>query len=232
MTTERHEELLPDPLPESPLPTLARWLEEARASEAIRNPDALALATVDEEGLPRVRMVLCRRFDAEAGSFSFYTNRESPKARELERLGHASGVFYWDALGRQARIRGPVMRTSDADSDDYFASRHPRSQVAAWVSRQSQPIASRAALLERFEREAGRLGFPDSGRAIPRPPHWGGYRIEAEEIELWLEGADRLHDRARWSRRPRSAVGPSGVGPLTGNREPAPAAWIGQRLQP
>jgi len=231
MTTRHPEEQLPDPLPESPLPTLARWLEEAKAAESIRNPDALALATVDEDGLPRVRMVLCRRFDAQTGSFSFYTNRESPKARDLERLGHASGVFYWDAFGRQARIRGPVVRTSETDSDDYFRTRHPRSQVAAWASRQSQPIASRGELLARFEDEARRLGFPTSDRPIPRPPHWGGYRIEVDEIELWLAGADRLHDRARWRRRPRT--GPDAVVGGRGTSSPgAPAAWIGQRLQP
>lgn len=230
MTRKREEELLPDPLPESPLPTLGRWLEEARASASIRNPDALALATVDEEGLPRVRMVLCRRFDVRAGSFSFYTNRESPKARELERLGRASGVFYWDALGRQARICGPVVRTSDSDSDDYFASRHPRSQVAAWASRQSQPIASRAELLARFGEEARRFGFPDSGRAIPRPPHWGGYRIEADVIELWLAGADRLHDRARWLRhRPAPEESPARG---RSGEDVGAACWIGQRLQP
>jgi len=224
------DELLPDPLPDSPLPILERWLEEAKASGSIRNPDALALATVDEQGLPRVRIVLCRRFDAQAGSFSFYTNRESPKGRELERQGRASGVFYWDALGRQARIRGPVVRTSDADSDDYFASRHPRSQVAAWASRQSEPIESRAELCARFDEQARLFGFPDSGRAIPRPPHWGGYRIEADEIELWLAGADRLHDRARWSRRRPSIPESSGIAhPIADGPH---AGWVGQRLQP
>ena len=112
MSTRRELEpdrALVDPLPESPLPILARWLDEARVSPTIRNHDAMALATVDEEGSPRVRMVLCRHLDMKRARFYFYTNLESPKARQLDAQRQASAVFYWDALGRQARIRGPVI---------------------------------------------------------------------------------------------------------------------------
>src|SRR6056297_2440186 len=220
------DESLVDPLPGSPLPILDRWLSEARRTDGLRNPDALALATVDPRGEPRVRMVLARRFDADGGSLSFYTNRESPKAREIELAGRASGVFYWDGLGRQVRIDGPVERTSDADSDAYFASRHPRSQIAAWTSAQSRPIESRARLLERFEATAARFGGVDPPDPIPRPPHWGGYRLLAERIELWVDRPGRLHDRAVWSREIEPSSGDTGASAT------AWSTWQVQRLQP
>lgn len=210
---------LDDPLPSSPLPILACWLEEARRSVAIRNHDAMALSTVDEAGLPRVRMVLCRGFDAEQATFAFYTNRESPKARDLEGIGRASALFYWDALARQVRLSGPVERVSDADSDAYFATRHRGSQIAAWTSAQSEPIESRAALMASFEQVAARYDGLERGDPIPRPSFWGGYVLIAERIELWSERAGRLHDRALWSRQ-----GPAELGP--------PPAWRVQRLQP
>jgi pyridoxamine 5'-phosphate oxidase len=189
---------LTDPLPESPLAILGRWFEEAKASATIRNHDAMAIATVDAAGGPQVRMVLCRGFDAERGTFAFYTNRESPKASELEQTPRASGVFYWDALARQARISGRVERTGEADSDAYFAGRHPQSQVAAWTSAQSQPIGSRGALMANFDQTA--KSFDGLEGSIPRPPFWGGYEIAADRIELWVEGEGRLHDRAVWTR--------------------------------
>lgn len=185
-------------LDESPLPMLARWFEEARACEKIRNPDAMALASVDAAGGPQVRMVLCRNFDVAHGGFSFYTNRESPKANELEQTRRASAVFYWDPLGRQARIRGRIERSSETDSDAYFSTRHPRSQIADWTSDQSRPIASREALMAKFERTA--KSFEGIEGDVPRPPHWGGYVITADRIELWVEGEGRLHDRAVWTR--------------------------------
>lgn len=213
---ESNENVLGDPLPASPLPLLARWLAEAKASPVIRNHDAMALASVDDAGAPQVRMVLCRRFDAARAAFSFYTNRESPKAHELEHTGRASAVFYWDALARQLRIGGRIERTSDADSDAYFGSRHPQSQIAAWASAQSQPIASRDALRSHFEQTAAT--FESREGSIPRPPHWGGYVITADRIELWVEGEARLHDRAVWTRE-RGTPGDAAV-------------WHAQRLQP
>lgn len=232
---------LPDPLPENPLPLVAEWLEEARQADRFRNPDAMALATCDAAGRPHVRMVLCRGFDAARGGFRFYTNRNSPKGEQLDASGRASAVFYWDGWGRQLRIEGPVARTSDADSDRYFASRHPLSQVSAWASEQSRPIASRAALVQRHEESARRFGVPDGREPVPRdgadpvppdgagpvpwderqpvqrPPHWGGYEISANRIELWLEGDSRMHERAVFTREPGA---------------PAGAAWRAERLQP
>lgn len=200
---ENRRSAFPEPLPSSPLAMLAAWFEEARAHEAIRNHDAMALATVDALGDPQVRMVLCRGFDPAEARFSFYTNRESPKGQDLDLRGRASGVFYWDALSRQARISGRVVRTSDADSDAYFASRHPLSRLAALSSDQSRPIASRAELIARLEEMTERYGSGEGkaeSPAIPRPAHWGGYQIIADRIELWVGRDGRLHDRAAWTR--------------------------------
>jgi pyridoxamine 5'-phosphate oxidase len=219
------DDSLDDPLPASPLPTLSRWLREARASELVRNHDAMALATVDGSGAPRVRLVLCRRFDADRGTFFFYTNRESPKAHELERAGRTAGVFYWDALGRQARIEGVVERTSDRDSDAYFAGRHRASQIAAWASAQSRPIASRDALEIRFEEAAARVGGGESEARVVRPPHWGGYVISADRVELWVERPGRLHDRGVWTRALERTAGPEGDALEA-------SAWQVERLQP
>jgi pyridoxamine 5'-phosphate oxidase len=227
---ENAESALPEPLPGSPLRILAEWFEEARTHHAIRNYDAMALATVDAMGDPQVRMVLCRGFDAADASFSFYTNRDSPKGRDLDLRRRASGVFYWDALSRQARISGRVVRTSDADSDAYFASRHPLSRLAAWSSEQSRPIASRAALVAQLaevtERFAAGSAVAGGGASkderetpiIPRPPHWGGYAIIAERIELWVGRDGRLHDRAVWAR--------------PGRADADGARWRVTRLQP
>lgn len=217
----RSDPSLEDPLPDSPLPLLARWLEEARTSKIIRNHDAIALATVDEGGSPRVRMVLARRFDLTAGCFSFYTHRDSPKARQVEAAGRASAVLHWDALSRQVRFEGRVARASDSDSDDYFAARPRASQIAAWASAQSQPIASRAALVERFEETAARFGGTDAAVEVPRPPDWGGYVFRFERVELWVDRPGRLHDRALWIRIEDASTDPSGR-----------STWRVDRLQP
>ncbi len=230
---------LPEPLPGSPLGILAEWFEQARAHESIRNHDAMALATVDMMGDPQVRMVLCRGFDRADARFSFYTNRNSPKGQDLDLRSRASGVFYWDALSRQARISGRVVRASDSDSDAYFASRHPLSRLAAWSSDQSRPIASRAALIARLDEVTERYGAAEGdgdgdgagegpakgdanakrgGHEIPRPSHWGGYQIIADRIELWVGRDGRLHDRAVWAR--------------ASHAEADGAAWRVTRLQP
>lgn len=202
MSFEAHprDASLADPLPASPLRLLARWLVEAREGAGMRNPDAMTLASVDAEGAPRARVVLCRGFDAAHGEFTFYTNRRSAKGRELAARPVASATFYWDALSRQARITGRVREASDAVSDAYFAGRPRASQIAAWASEQSEPIASRAALLETMEAEADRFGGMDAGDPVPRPPHWGGYVLCAQRIELWVGSDGRAHDRAEWVR--------------------------------
>ncbi|KPQ06813.1 MAG: pyridoxamine 5'-phosphate oxidase PdxH [Rhodobacteraceae bacterium HLUCCA12] len=172
---------------------LARgWLDEARARE-VNDPDAIALATVDAAGLPNVRMVLLK--EIEDAGFVFYTNYGSAKAQEIDQAGMAAFVMHWKSLRRQIRVRGPVERVAGAEADAYFASRALQSRLGAWASRQSQPLASRSALMAEVARQTVRHG-PNP----PRPAFWGGYRIIPLEIEFWADGAFRLHDRFRWRR--------------------------------
>jgi pyridoxamine 5'-phosphate oxidase len=168
------------------------WLRTAEASE-VNDPNAMALATVDADGLPNVRMVLLK--DIEPDAFVFYTNYGSAKAREIEFGGKAAFVLHWKSLRRQIRVRGQVSRESGARADDYFASRSLQSRLGAIASRQSQPLASRAALLAEVARVTAREGVRPR-----RPDFWGGYRIRPDEIEFWADGAFRLHDRFRWTR--------------------------------
>ena len=177
---------------EDPFAIARRWLDEARAQEP-NDPDAAALATVDADGLPNVRVVLMRGFEPDA--FVFYTNRDSAKGRELDGAGKAAFVIHWKSLRRQIRARGTVSRVSDDLADAYFASRPPQSRVGAWASQQSRPLDSRETMVAEVERLAAELG-----ETPPRPPHWGGYRIHPVEIEFWADGAFRLHDRFRWTR--------------------------------
>ena len=214
---------LAGPPPADPLPRLADWLAEAREAGALANPDAMALATASAEGRPSARIVLCRALDPERGFLVFYTNQRSEKGRALAERARGAAVFYWDALGRQARVEGPVAPTSDEDSDAYFETRPRESQIAAWASAQSEPVASRGALLARFAAEAIRFGGVRDPNAppVPRPPHWGGYRLWAERVELWASRPARLHDRVLWTRE----LTPEGDGFRGG-------AWRAQRLQP
>jgi len=172
---------------------LARsWLAEAQESE-LNDPDAAALATVDPDGLPNVRVVLMRGIEDEG--FVFYTNYESAKGREIDAAGKAAFVIHWKSLRRQIRVRGPIARAAPEQSDAYFDSRPLQSRIGAWASQQSRPLSSRAALAADVARRTAELGL-----SPPRPPHWGGYRLTPVEIEFWADGAFRLHDRFRWSR--------------------------------
>ncbi len=168
------------------------WLKAAEKAE-INDPNAIALSTVDASGLPNVRMVLLKEIDA--AGFVFYTNYGSAKAREIEVAGKAAFVLHWKSLRRQIRVRGSIARLEGADADAYFASRSLQSRLGAWASRQSQPLASRKALMAEVARLTVKLG-----PRPPRPPFWGGYRIEPVEMEFWADGAFRLHDRFRWQR--------------------------------
>ncbi len=171
-----------------PFALFAEWFNEAKTSE-INDPDAMALATVDAEGLPDVRMVLLK--EATPQGFVFYTNAESAKGQELAACMKAAGVLHWKSLRRQVRFRGPVEPVSGAESDAYFASRARESRIGAWASRQSRPLESRFAL----ETAVARYALKYAVGEVPRPPYWGGYRIVPAQIEFWADGAFRLHDR-------------------------------------
>ncbi|MFN3644206.1 MAG: pyridoxamine 5'-phosphate oxidase [Gemmobacter sp.] len=172
---------------------LARaWLAEAEPVEP-NDPNAIALATVDAAGMPNVRMVLLK--EIEPAAFVFYTNYESRKAQEIAGAGKAAFVLHWKSLRRQIRVRGVTSREDGPKADAYFASRSLRSRLGAWASRQSEPLASRGALLAEVARVTAQHGMNP-----PRPPFWGGIRITPLEIEFWADGAFRLHDRFRWAR--------------------------------
>ena len=194
-------ELLPEPLPDSPLPLFTSWFKEARDSALQPNPDAMVLATVGNDEQPSARIVLCKHI-ADAGYIVFYTNYESRKGRELTSHPRAAVVFHWDAMHRQVRIEGPVLRSPAAESDTYFSNRALVSRIGAWASEQSQPLASRSALAEQVRAVEKKFGVTaeTTDARIPRPPHWGGQRLWIEKLELWSEGAGRVHDRAVWSR--------------------------------
>ena len=193
------------------MPLLASWQKEAFAE--IRNAHAMTLATVEPDGRPAARLVLCRGIDTQAGWLVFYTDSESAKGRALEVNPRAALVFHWDAFERQVRIDGPVTMAPDADSDRYWATRPPEARAAAAASRQSHPLASRAELLARVAEEAER-----GGEAVERPPRWGGYRVWAERVEMWVGQPARVHDRARWSRELTPAGGGYAGGPWRATR--------------
>ena len=173
------------------------WLTEAEATEP-NDPNAIALATVDEQGLPNVRMVLLKEIETEGeggGAFVFYTNYGSKKGQEITASGKAAFVLHWKSLRRQIRVRGSVTREDGPQADAYFASRSLKSRLGAWASQQSQPLSSREALMA----EAAKVALT-KGPNPSRPAFWGGFRIHPLEIEFWADGAFRLHDRFRWSR--------------------------------
>jgi len=168
------------------------WLDAARSTEP-NDPEAIALATVDAQGMPNVRMVLLKQIE-DAG-FVFYTNYDSAKGQEIAATGKAAFVLHWKSLRRQIRVRGLTSREDGPQADAYFASRGVQSRIGAWASAQSRPLDSRATLLAESARQAVRHG-PNP----PRPPYWGGFRILPLQIEFWADGNFRLHDRFVWSR--------------------------------
>ena len=186
---------LPATLPADPMPLFVQWFDGARAAKAQPNPDSMALATATPDGRPSVRVVWCKKLVPAPGYLVFFTNYDSRKGAELAANPCASAVFHWDAFGRQVRVAGPIVRSPGDESDEYFSSRALDSRIGAWASLQSQPLDARRTLLKRVAVEAARFGT-----RVPRPPHWGGYRLWPESVELWIEGPFRVHDRARWSR--------------------------------
>ena len=170
-----------------PFSLFQSWYDEAVAAE-VNDPDAMALATVDKGGMPSVRMVLLKEWAPDG--FVFYTNYESRKSGELDATGKAAFCIHWKSLRRQVRVVGPVSRVDAARSDAYFASRGRGSRIGAWASAQSRPLDSRDSLAAAVAEVEAR--FPDD---VPRPPHWGGFLIEPQEMEFWADGDHRLHDR-------------------------------------
>lgn len=177
---------------DDPFGIARNWLADAEAGE-LNDPNAIALSTVDAQGMPNVRMVLLKEIEAEA--FVFYTNYGSAKAQELDQAGKAAFVMHWKSLRRQIRVRGNVRREDGPRADAYYASRSLKSRLGAWASQQSQPLASRAALMAEVAKVTARYGTHP-----PRPPFWGGYRLVPDQIEFWADGAFRLHDRFVWRR--------------------------------
>jgi pyridoxamine 5'-phosphate oxidase len=220
--------MLPEPLPSDPFPLFLAWFEEAAAARTQPNPNSFTLATIDADGRPSARIVLCKAVDVVGGSISFFTNYTSRKSRALVAHPWAAAVFHWDTLGKQARLEGPVARVSERESDVYFASRPWQSRIGSWASQQSEPIGSRQALIDKVHAAMRRFGLDpanppaDGARVdIPRPPHWGGWRMVAARVELWVSGVGRVHDRAVWER----PVETGGPGPRT-------MGWSETRLQP
>jgi pyridoxamine 5'-phosphate oxidase len=229
---DEYTELLPDPLPAEPFGVVSRWLAEAWAAGRQPNANAMVLATATPDAHPAARVVLCKDIVPAEGYVVFYTNYHSAKGRQLSGNPRAAAVMHWDALHRQVRIEGAIAAAPAADSDAYFASRSWQKRIATWASAQSEPVASRAQLLANVARAAQRFGTPVPGTAaaaavghdfdIPRPPHWGGFRLWAAAVELWCEGDARMHDRAVWQ---RELCAPADGACRCG-------AWSATRLQP
>jgi pyridoxamine 5'-phosphate oxidase len=190
-----------------PFDLFASWFADAQKSE-LNDPEAMALATADANGLPDVRMVLLK--EATPAGFVFYSNAESAKGRELEANPKAAGVLHWKSLRRQVRFRGAVERVSEAEADAYFDSRALQSRLGAWASQQSRPLESRFALEKSVAKYAAKFALG----TIPRPAYWGGYRIKPVYLEFWSDGAFRLHDRIAF------------------RRETPDGAWLKERLYP
>lgn len=195
-------ESLPEPLPHNPLPLFAEWFAYAHSHQIQNNPDAMTLATVDADGRPSARIVLCKHLIDSEGYVVFFTNYHSRKGQALSANPFAAAVFHWDSLERQVRLEGRIVRSPEAESDAYFRSRALPSQLGAWASEQSQPLSSRAQLAAQIAKVTGKFALKTvTGQfSVPRPPHWGGFRLWIEHIELWVSGTGRVHDRARWSR--------------------------------
>jgi pyridoxamine 5'-phosphate oxidase len=188
-----------------PFAMFAQWFAAAKAHEP-NDPDAMALATCDADGLPDVRMVLCRGMGPDG--LVFYTNDQSAKGRQLQANPQAAGLFHWKSLRRQARFRGAITTVEESLSDAYFHGRPKLSQIGAWASEQSRPLDSRGVLEARVDELTRQYGETEP----PRPAHWHGFRLNPVEVELWADGAFRLHDRVRFTRRG--------------------AGWVRQRLYP
>ncbi len=232
LNTNKRPDRLPTILPQEPMNLADTWIKEAEDLGVQRNTNAMTIASVNDQGCPSARIVLCKAFVPVPGYLVFYTNYQSRKAKELSENGNAAALFHWDGLGRQIRIEGKVLRSPTDESDAYFATRDWGSQLGAWGSDQSSPIQSREALVQQINERGKRLGISIetdtkelntvNAPAIERPPHWGGFRLWARSVELWVEGGDRIHDRARWVRNLDAAS----------EHDFVVSEWSSTRLQP
>lgn len=223
-------EMLPEDLPDNPFPIFQGWFDHAVASKAQPNPNAMYVSTIDADGTPSTRTVLCKLIHPDPGAVVFFTNYESRKGRAIEANPVVSVLFHWDTMDRQVRIEGPAVRSPEGESDAYYASRRWESRVGAWASDQSRPIESHDALMLKVFETVEKLGLDASALVrdgeeskvqIPRPPFWGGYRVFPRSMELWCASETRLHDRARWTRELTPKDGGFACGP-----------WSSTRLQP
>ncbi len=219
---------LPSPLPTEPMGLFAQWLREQTAEARQPNPNAMCLATLGLDGAPRSRIVLCRGVDTAQGFIVFYTNYRGGKGKELAVDARASATFHWDHAELQVRIEGQTVKSPAEESDAYFKRRAWQSRLGAWASHQSEPVASREALLAQYAVVIEQLKLtPDQlltnpeAAVIPRPLHWGGFRLWASRVELWMGGGGRMHDRAVWERELDPAADGFAGGP-----------WRSTRLQP
>ena len=233
--SSRTSQSLPEPLPEDPLQTAATWLQQSFDEAVQPNPNSMTLATVGSGGRPSARIVLCKGIVLPQGYLLFFTNYESRKGAEMAAHARVAAVIHWDTLHRQVRVEGFVVKSPARESDDYFASRPWQSRLGAWASEQSRPVGGRQQLIEQLRNAGRRFGTPpvgpdaedgDDSRAgvtVPRPPHWGGYRLWADAVELWVEGKYRIHDRARWTRS---------LTPVADSQHFETTPWHAERLQP
>ena len=218
------EQLLPEALPADPLPIVTSWYEEAISKNLQPNPTAMTLATIDPGGTPSARIVLCKKIEPDPGCFLFATNKQSAKGRALSANPTAALVFFWDHLDRQVRIEGKITDATDKESDEIFFARAVLSRIASTASDQSEPIASRDDFMLKVANTITQLGiqFDDPDAFIPRPKHWGAYRLWANSIECWISGPSRAHDRAKWTRT---------LSPISDNTFTT-SPWSATRLQP
>jgi pyridoxamine 5'-phosphate oxidase len=227
---QEHQQFLPESLPENPLQMVDEWLTFAQENAQRPNPNSMILATCGQSGMPSSRVVLCKELAIDPGYLVFYTNYESKKGHELASNPKASALFHWDQLGRQVRVEGLVTKSPVAECDQYFSTRPWPAQLGAWASQQSEPIGSLKEMQEQVTRTAKKLGLDlpelEAGGLkpadIPRPEHWGGYRLWVSRVELWIEGAGRVHDRGLWTRDLRE----------TEAGEIETGTWQSTRLQP
>ena len=224
MKTFDERNLMPEILPDDPMHQAKRWFDRTNSEKWQPNPNAMTLSTVDNKNTPSSRIVLCKYFVADPGYIVFFTNYNSRKGKEIRENSEVSLVFHWDNIGRQIRIKGKAIYSPSSESDKYFTSRNRGSQISAWGSNQSQTILSRNDLIKQMNDKLNEYDSPgtQNEKEIPRPPHWGGIRVWAHEIELWMDGENRVHDRARWTRK------------LEINKDDSfsVSKWTGTRLQP